>query len=184
MNVFKGYLIPKQRKENINKKVIVVPPMKLAVTPPRGSSILTPMRSAFSNPPSSIFPAGDFRNGDSGSILDIKTDVVVNWLHQQQMKKLWSSEFPGEGVVLKKARESFVCSLENLRHESSGFYDNVAAMNVRVSFDFRLRFHIADSHRIVRHDYPDTNDEDFSSKTKCQLCPSNEWAPAPEAPFN
>jgi hypothetical protein len=103
------------------------------------------MRSAFSSRPSSIFPAGDFRNGDSGSILDIKADVMVNWLHQQQMERLWSSEFPGEGVVLKKARDSFVCSPDKLQDEKNGFYDNVVAMNVRVSVDLRLPFHVADS---------------------------------------
>lgn len=141
MTSLKGYLVPKQ-KENVNKKVVVIPPVELTETPPEGSPLSTlSTRIPLSSRPSSIFPVGDFRSGDSGSILDIKTDVMVNWLHQQQMERLWSSEFPGEGVVLKKARGSFACSPPKLRSEA--FYDNVVAMNVRVNIDFSLSFGVA-----------------------------------------
>jgi hypothetical protein len=64
--------------------------------------------------------------------LDIKTDVMVNWLHHQQMEKMWSRGMPGEGVVLKKARNDFAFSPETLRMESN-FVDMVEALNVRVS---------------------------------------------------
>lgn len=137
MDTIKGYLVPKQRKNNGNKKAVAIPPVELTVTPPGGSPLASPLspstKSPLSSRPASVYPAGDFRNGDSGNVLDIKTDVMVNWLHQQQMERLWSSEFPGEGVVLKKARDNFACSPASLRNESNGFYENIVAMNVRVS---------------------------------------------------
>jgi hypothetical protein len=188
MNTLKGYLISKQQKKNANKKVAVVPPVELTITPPGGSALPSPLPTSTSSPlssrPSSIYPAGDFRNGDSGSILDIKTDVMVNWLHQQQMERLWSLEFPGEGVVLKKTRASFACSPASLRNDANGFYQNIVAMNVRVCLASILDFIVTDLVEIVRHDCPNTNDEDFPSQTKCQPCPSDRWTAAPSPPLS
>ncbi|KAE9378208.1 hypothetical protein N431DRAFT_329529 [Stipitochalara longipes BDJ] len=97
------------------------------------------MKTPLSSRASSIYPTGDFRNGDFGSILDIKTDLMVNWLHQQQMERLLSSGAPSDGVILKKARASFACSPPHLRKEANGFYDNVVAMNVRCAMTVQTR---------------------------------------------
>jgi len=35
--------------------------------------------------PASIYPMGDFRNSQAESVHEIKCDVMVNWLYQQQM---------------------------------------------------------------------------------------------------
>jgi hypothetical protein len=138
MNALKGYLMPtKQKKNDVNQNHIVTPSLEMTVTPPGGSGASTPMRRPASSR-SSTYPAGDFRNSPRESILDIKTDVMVSWLHKQQLEKLWSSGLPGEGVILKKARGSFACSPATLRNEANGLFDNVVAMNVRVSFLFRL----------------------------------------------
>jgi hypothetical protein len=135
MNVLKAYLVPKQKKKDANKVDVVAPSVGMTVTTPEGSPLPIPIPTHLTSRPSSIFPAGDFRNGDTGSILDIKTDIMVNWLHQQQMERMWSLEMPGEGVILKKARDSFACSPARLRQETNGFYDNIVAINVRVSFN-------------------------------------------------
>jgi hypothetical protein len=147
MDAIKGYLVPKQRKKDAKKGTVIVSPVKMTLTPPEGSTHPTPIRSAFSSRSSAIYPSGDFRNGDSGSILDIKADMMVNWLHQQQVERLWSAGLPDEGVVLKKARDSFSCSPSSLRNEPNGFYENVVAMNVRVSLNSNSRayFTVADS---------------------------------------
>jgi hypothetical protein len=176
MDTLKGYLVPKLQKKGAMKEVVVVPPMEMTVTPSEGSPIPTPLRNSFSSRPSARFPSGDFRNSGSGNILDIKADMMVNWLHQQQVERLWSRALPGEGVVLKKARDKFSCSPSSLRNEKNGFYDNVVAMNVRVGVDAssRVDFRVADSLLIVRHDGADTRDEDFPSRTECQPCPSFE----------
>ncbi len=133
MDAVKGYLVPKQRMKGAKKEVVVVSPVETTVTAPQGIPILAPLKCALSSRHSLIYPSGDFRNADSGSILDIRADMMVNWLHQQQMERLWSASLPGEGVVLKMARDSFACSPSSLRNEQNGFYDNVVTMNIRVS---------------------------------------------------
>ena len=66
------------------------------------------------------------------TILDMKCEVMANWLYKQQIKRLWTRGMPGEGVVLKKARENYACSPETLHRETGGLFDQVVAMNVNV----------------------------------------------------
>ena len=75
---------------------------------------------------------GDFRNSTMDEITDIKCDVMVNWLHQQQLEAMWASDGPGEGVVLKKTRENFTCCPGDLANYRNDFFDAVRALNVRV----------------------------------------------------
>jgi hypothetical protein len=142
MNTIKGYLQPaskKSKKAVDEKKATPTASIELVVTPPLGSpSLQTPAGSRFSSRPGSIYPSGDFRNAPRESILDIKSDVMVNWLHQQQLEKLWAVENGTEGVVLKKSRGDFACSPAILR--TNIFFEQVVAMNVRVSNDHILEF--------------------------------------------
>lgn len=132
MSFLKSYFAPgkqdpkKSAQNNQNKPV--VPAMEMTNGPSSPS-----IHSNFPSRPASLYPDGDFRNSPRESILDIKTDVMASWLQQQQLEKLWSTELPGEGVVLKKARDAFACCPATLQNEQNGFFDNVAAMNVRVS---------------------------------------------------
>lgn len=58
----------------------------------------------------SFFPAGDARNSDADTIMEIRNDMMVNWLYEQQLRKQYASGAdPAEGVVLKKARGNFTC---------------------------------------------------------------------------
>jgi hypothetical protein len=83
MNSLKGYL-----KQGKKESLKINPPIELAITPPLGSPISTAARTPLSSRPLSLYPAGDFRNAPRESILDIKADVMVSWLHQQQLEKL------------------------------------------------------------------------------------------------
>jgi hypothetical protein len=132
MNALKGYFTPvsKPTKNGDGRKKGTAPAMEMTKALPPASPSL---RSPFPSRPPSLYPDGDFRNSPRESILDIKIDVMASWLHQQQLEKLWATELPGEGVVLKKARGTFACYPANLQNEVNGFFDNVAAMNVRVS---------------------------------------------------
>ncbi len=107
-------------------------PLEMASTP-AGSTRMSG-RSPGTSRPSSLFPKVDFRNAPREEILDIKSDVMVSWLHQEQMERLWISGMPGEGIVLKKSRGSYTCSPEYLSREIGGLYEQVSAMNVRVRF--------------------------------------------------
>lgn len=132
MNALKGYLQPASKKSN-KKTTFAPPPVELQNTPPRSpndSGFQTPAGGRLSRP-ASIYPVGDFRNSPRESVLDIKSDVMVTWLHSQQLERMWGHENDNEGVVLKKQRGDFTCSPATLR--GSIFFDQVMAMNVKVS---------------------------------------------------
>lgn len=85
-----------------------------------------------SSPGSGSHPHGDFRNSSVTQIVEIKSDVIVNWLYAQQVKNLWNQGTFGEGIVLKKARDSYTCCPMELMHERNGLFDAVRQLNVRV----------------------------------------------------
>jgi hypothetical protein len=70
-----------------------------------------------------------------GSFLDeIKHEVMVNYLYQQQCSRLWVSDGSGEveGVLLRKARNQYLACPPALT--SSIFAMVCAELNVRVSY--------------------------------------------------
>ncbi len=85
-----------------------------------------------SNLPSSAYPQGDFRNAPTAQIIEIKSDVMVNWLFAQQVENLWNQGIFGEGVVLKKTRNHYTCCPKELMGERHGFFDAIRRLNVRV----------------------------------------------------
>lgn len=139
MNALKGYIAPakkgnkeeKKSKKTTRTEAAAPVQMEMQLSPPLGS----PTNASFiaRSRPSSLYPEGDFRNAPRESVNSVKADVVVSWLHQQQMEKLWAVGAPGEGVILKKAKDNFVCCPPSLRIDPSGIFDYIAAMNVRVS---------------------------------------------------
>jgi hypothetical protein len=135
MNAIKGYLLPGKDKngKKAAESAAAEKPRATASPTSDGFSSDIPARSPMASRPSSIYPQGDFRNSPRESILDIKADVMVSWLQQQQLERLWAHNMPGEGVVLKKGRDSYTCCPVELRSDHGGFYDQVVAMNVRVS---------------------------------------------------
>lgn len=84
--------------------------------------------------PASLYPVGDFRNSQADDINEIKCDVMVNWLYQQQMERLWTAGGIDEGVVLKKSRGQYTCCPSDIIEEPYGFYRAIETLNVRVSW--------------------------------------------------
>jgi len=80
----------------------------------------------------SSYPVGDFRNNEKDELRDIKCDVMVNWLYQQQMEMLWTAGAADEGVVLKKARGTYTCCPADVMEEPFGFFKAVEMLNVKV----------------------------------------------------
>ncbi|KAM7184739.1 glucans biosynthesis glucosyltransferase H [Rhypophila sp. PSN 637] len=80
----------------------------------------------------SIFPAGDSRNDDIGTIVDIRSDMMVNHLYEQLLRKQYATGMdPYEGVVLKKERGSFTCCPPQMAAIPGSLFDMVTQMNVR-----------------------------------------------------
>lgn len=126
MNFIKSYLKPREKDGSVPDNA------------PSGAVSTTVLPSGMSTPTSSsnrssYYPNGDFRNAPKKEILDVKIDVMVNWLHQRQMQKMWYNGGLEQGVILKKSRDEFVCCPNELSEVPGGFRDAVKSLNVRVS---------------------------------------------------
>ncbi|KAK4989057.1 hypothetical protein LTR50_003526 [Elasticomyces elasticus] len=135
----KSYFAPgKTAKKQQKKDVESEKPLEMseASTPKPG---LSASASPWSSRPASIYPNGDFRNSRMDDLNEIKCDVMVNWLYQQQMERLWTAGNHDEGVVLKKSRGSYTCCPSDIIDEPSGFFKAVQTLNVRVAMTVNTR---------------------------------------------
>ena len=80
----------------------------------------------------SRYPEGDFRNSSAADLVTLKADMMCSWLHQQQIEKGWSCASPDEGVMLKKARDDYMCCPKQLQTEENGLLEAVSKLNVKV----------------------------------------------------
>ena len=87
----------------------------------------------------SAYPPGDFRNNALANIVDMKIEMMCNWLFQQQLERLWSSGRNEEGVILKKSRGDYIACPRGLQAKEDGIAGAVSKMNVRVSAQRRVQ---------------------------------------------
>ncbi|KAF4550532.1 Hypothetical protein D9617_17g048000 [Elsinoe fawcettii] len=162
MSFIKGYFAPAESKAIVqDRKSRFIPASEMPVipsTPPSDSenekteggleSPQTRAPSGMNTPggaspwasrPVSMYPAGDFRNNDKDELRDIKCDVMVNWLYQQQMEMLWTAGAADEGVVLKKTRGMYTCCPADIMEEPFGFYKSIEMLNVRSAMTVNTR---------------------------------------------
>jgi len=88
------------------------------------------------NTPSNITPWPSRPGSVAGDteFNDTRCEIMVSWLHQQQVEKTWSDNHAkDEGVVLKKTKGDYACCPESLYDEPKGFRKAVEMLNVRVS---------------------------------------------------
>lgn len=99
-----------------------------------GDAGLDPDYDDFRSPsPQSIRSEADSK-AELTSANMIRNAVVINFLRQQQLKKLWSDINLAEGVVLKRSKGDFICQPEELSSLPDGFYDQVKRLNVKVCY--------------------------------------------------
>lgn len=73
-------------------------------------------------------------DGQSSVFADLRADVTVASLYQEQRRSLYVADWnTTEGVVLKRSRNAYVCQPPQLREYSDGFFDMVSLLNVSVS---------------------------------------------------
>ena len=104
-------------------------PEKPASSPPGYNMELQPPTSRFGSPGDST---SNLSSQSSTLLDDIKHEVMVNYLHQQQCSHLWVSDGTGEteGVLLKKSRDIYMACPPELAN--SAFAAACAALNVQV----------------------------------------------------
>ncbi|KAH6655564.1 glycosyl transferase family group 2-domain-containing protein [Truncatella angustata] len=88
----------------------------------------------------SLYPAGDFRNSGRDSLLDVKADVMCNWLYQRQLEKQYvTGMLPGEGVVIKKGKQNYACCPPQLQETPGSLYEMAMELNVRCAMTVNTR---------------------------------------------
>lgn len=65
-------------------------------------------------------------------LAEIPPDVMVNWLYQQQQRRMWTNGSAGEGVVLKKSRDTYTACPPDLGDRRGDLFDAMKSLNVRV----------------------------------------------------
>ena len=72
---------------------------------------------------------GGLLNGDA-----VKCDIMSKFLRQRQLEKMWSyNANTEEGVILKRAKDDFVCQPRALIGVRDGFYEQIVRLNVKVA---------------------------------------------------
>jgi hypothetical protein len=77
-----------------------------------------------------------FDSDQSGlvSAESVKCDIMAKFLRQRQLEKMWSyNGNDEEGVILKRAKDDFICQPRNLAHVQDGFFEQIARLNVKVA---------------------------------------------------
>jgi hypothetical protein len=88
--------------------------------------------SLASHPGSSADLPGSLNGPGAANFLDVKCEVMAQWLHSKQEEKIWTSGEPGEGVLVKKSKGNYAFSPPDLQEDGTGLYEAVLALNVRV----------------------------------------------------
>jgi hypothetical protein len=76
--------------------------------------------------------SNQFSGLNGATYLDVKCEVMAQWLHSKQEEKIWTSGEPGEGVLVKKQKGSYAYSPPDLIEDGSGLYEAVIGINARV----------------------------------------------------
>lgn len=97
---------------------------------PNGAGHLTP--AGTSNRPVSLSARSARSTASSAFFDDIRHEVMVNYLYQQQCSRLWVGDLAGEaeGVLLRKARGQYMACPPQLA--ASSLAASCAALNVQV----------------------------------------------------
>ena len=111
-------------------------PSSFSEKAPSHDGDLQPPTPNFSSRPQSISARSTRSNGSSMFLDDIKHEVMVNYLYQQQCSHLWVADGSGEieGVLLRKTRGQYMACPPQLGN--SPFAVACAALNVQVGDSF------------------------------------------------
>ncbi|KAF3347601.1 glycosyl transferase family group 2-domain-containing protein [Verticillium dahliae] len=81
------------------------------------------------NKPDTCLPV--WAGQDLGPVADIRAEIMVQNLWQDQLRRVYASGFdPEEGAVLKKGRGDYICAPASLETIPNGFFEMVRQLNV------------------------------------------------------
>ncbi|KAI9670489.1 MAG: hypothetical protein M1817_004356 [Caeruleum heppii] len=139
MKAFKGYFRPAASKRR-QEPPTPLPSTQIRDAPSPQRQITHGSKLSSSEGSLTVYPLGDFRNSSAVNMLDMKTEMMAQYLWEAQRKKMWSTGHGDEGVMLKKERGSYTCVPKSLISDKDGLFPAVQAMNVRAAMTVRTNF--------------------------------------------
>jgi hypothetical protein len=82
--------------------------------------------------PSSSYLERFSRVSSEANIEEMRGNMMLEQLHNEQTRRLWSTWSPGQGVVLKLGRGKYAACPPQLEAESGGLFDQIITMKTRV----------------------------------------------------
>ncbi|KAF2439465.1 hypothetical protein P171DRAFT_369811 [Karstenula rhodostoma CBS 690.94] len=94
-------------------------------------------RSTYSTRSPSVLT--DFHNATPGLSAEAKFSMTANFIHSKQEEKMWTTCAPGEGVLLKTSRGSYITCPETLRYDGSMTIEAVSQLNVKAAMTIKTK---------------------------------------------
>ena len=133
MSFLKSYLVPKKTQHKTDSK-----PAEISLSE-KTSTTPTPFLDSSTPGPTTPWTSRPASLAPGEEMSDTRCEILVSWLHQQQIEKTWFDvRADDEGVVLKKSKGEYVSCPEYVGEAQHGFCRAVEALNVRVSPDNAL----------------------------------------------
>ena len=100
--------------------------------PQTSSEKSTPTHASVQEQSESLNSSSQAESRPTVSVNDVKYEVMLLYLRQQQLERRWASDNTTEGVVLKRGKGDFICQPAELPKHTNGFYDEIQKLNVKV----------------------------------------------------
>lgn len=107
----------------------------------------------------------------------VKCEVMIQYLRQRQIEKLWTDGNANEGVVLKRAKNDFVSQPPELAQQVFGFFDEVRKLNVKVNYIVMLCV----CHSLISvggNDCQDSCGSNILERVQSSVCTTQQRSPA------
>lgn len=137
----------------------------------RPTSTIQSSSTPWQSRPASLSASGGLEGEEMG---DVRCEMVIQWLHQQQVEKSWFENTAGEGVVLRKSKGVYLCCPDQLAEPPMEFRSAIEALNVKVSILIMASF-VPVLTALVRHDRQNSCSEALLVKGRQVVCPITRW---------
>ncbi|KAK4938003.1 hypothetical protein LTR10_021492 [Elasticomyces elasticus] len=125
-------LLGSRLKAHRPPKISIVP-TALDTIPQQNDEPVSPTSHVGSKRESAITEAPGRPPIKEHNINNVKFDVMLMYLRQQQLEKRWAMGNSTEGVVLRRSRNDYICQPPELLRQINGFYDEVKKLNFKVA---------------------------------------------------
>lgn len=113
-------------------------------------------------------PGSLYQGSEVSASTELRCDMLVNWLYQEQMRLLWTNGGHDEGIIIKKGRGQYACCPPDLETTQDGsFLNAIQTLNVRSAMTVNSRII-----KLFLQTYPSTTYVPLRNGLRVQVIPS------------